>query len=88
MRSSSGVRKQSRGSPHAEASSRLSRVQPGQRFAFTPDETGEPLEARVKRLGARIDEGSQTLLLIGSLPEKADGLLSGMSGSARFTEAP
>lgn len=69
-------------------SSWLSRVQPGQRFAFTPDETGEPLEARVKRLGARIDEGSQTLLLIGSLPEKADGLLSGMSGSARFTEAP
>ena len=51
-------------------------------------QTGEPLEARVKRLGARIDEGSQTLLLIGSLPEKADGLLSGMSGSARFTEAP
>ncbi|WFC60993.1 efflux RND transporter periplasmic adaptor subunit [Pseudomonas sp. REST10] len=69
-------------------SSWLSRVQPGQRFDFTPDETGEPLEARVKRLGARIDEGSQTLLLIGSLPEKADGLLSGMSGSARFTEAP
>ncbi|TRO42176.1 efflux RND transporter periplasmic adaptor subunit [Pseudomonas sp. ALS1131] len=69
-------------------SSWLSRLQPGQSFDFIPDETGKPLKATVKRLGARIDEGSQTLLLIGSLPEDADNLLAGMSGSAYFTEAP
>ncbi|TRO14977.1 efflux RND transporter periplasmic adaptor subunit [Ectopseudomonas mendocina] len=69
-------------------SSWLSRIKPAQPFEFTPDETGKPLKATVKRLGARIDEGSQTLLLIGSLPEDANGLLAGMSGSARFPEAP
>lgn len=65
-------------------SSWLSRLQPGQAFDFTPDETGKPLKATVKRLGARIDEGSQTLLLIGSLPDENKGLLAGMSGTAQF----
>lgn len=65
-------------------SSWLSRIQPGQTFDFTPDETGKPLKAEVKRLGARIDEGSQTLLLIGTLPGDATGLLAGMSGTAQF----
>ncbi|MGP0172275.1 efflux RND transporter periplasmic adaptor subunit [Pseudomonas sp. NCHU5208] len=69
-------------------SSWLSRLQPGQAFEFIPDETGKPLQARIKRLGARIDEGSQTLLLIGSLPEDAKGLLAGMSGTAQFQESP
>lgn len=67
-------------------SSWLSRLQPGQPFDFIPDETGKPLQAQIKRLGARIDEGSQTLLLIGSLPEGAKGLLAGMSGTAQFRE--
>ena len=62
----------------------LSRLQPGQTFDFTPDETGKPLKAKVKRLGARIDEGSQTLLLIGNLSDDAKGLLAGMSGTAQF----
>ncbi|WIX34414.1 efflux RND transporter periplasmic adaptor subunit [Salinicola sp. JS01] len=66
----------------------LSRLQPGQAFEFIPDETGTPLKASVKRLGARIDEGSQTLLLIGSLPQDAKGLLAGMSGTARFQASP
>lgn len=61
----------------------MGKLQAGQTFSFTPDETGQPLQATVKRLGARIDEGSQTLLLVASLP-KADGLLAGMSGTARF----
>ncbi len=65
-------------------SSWLERLKPGTPFEFTPDETGKPLQAQVKRLGARIDEGSQTLLLIGTLPDDANGLLAGMSGSARF----
>ncbi len=68
-------------------SSWLSRIEPEQPFEFTPDETGTPLRAVVKRLGARIDEGSQTLLLIGGLPEDASGLLAGMSGTAQFQVA-
>jgi RND family efflux transporter MFP subunit len=63
----------------------MGRLKPGQSFTFVPDETGQPLQATVKRLGARIDEGSQTLLLVATLPD-AKGLLSGMSGTARFAE--
>lgn len=66
----------------------LSRLKPEQAFDFVPDETGKPLHAVIKRLGARIDEGSQTLLLIGGLPADADGLLAGMSGTAHFPETP
>ncbi|WP_178111095.1 efflux RND transporter periplasmic adaptor subunit [Pseudomonas sp. 8Z] len=69
-------------------SSWLNRLQLGQTFEFTPDETGKPLTAKIKRLGARIDEGSQTLLLIGSLPENGEGLLAGMSGTAQLKVAP
>ena len=69
-------------------SSWLDWLKPGERFEFVPDETGQPLQVEIKRLGARIDEGSQTLLLIGALPQNAPGLLAGMSGSARFAEAP
>ena len=63
----------------------MSKLKPGQSFTFIPDETGQPLQATVKRLGARIDEGSQTLLLVATLPD-ASGLLSGMSGTAQFAE--
>lgn len=69
-------------------SSWLGRLQPGEHFEFVPDETGQPLQVEIKRLGARIDEGSQTLQLIATLPADASGLLAGMSGSARFAEAP
>lgn len=68
-------------------SSWLGRLKPGTAFQFTPDETGQPLQVEIRRLGARIDEGSQTLLLIGSLPADSQGLLAGMSGSAQFAEA-
>lgn len=68
-------------------SSWLGRLKPGAIFQFTPDETGQPLLVEIKRLGARIDEGSQTLQLIGSLPSETQGLLAGMSGSAHFAEA-
>ncbi|WP_295478708.1 efflux RND transporter periplasmic adaptor subunit [uncultured Pseudomonas sp.] len=63
----------------------MARIKPGQTFTFVPDETGKALTATVKRLGARIDEGSQTLLLVASLP-KSEGLLAGMSGTASFAE--
>lgn len=68
-------------------SSWLGRLKPGHTFQFTPDETGQPLRVEIKRIGARIDEGSQTLLLIGSLPADSNNLLAGMSGSAHFAEA-
>lgn len=66
----------------------LGTLAPGQVFSFTPDETARPLSVKVKRLGARIDEGSQTLLLIGELVEPGPGLLAGMSGSAQFAAQP
>ncbi|SDQ63512.1 RND family efflux transporter, MFP subunit [Pseudomonas sp. UC 17F4] len=66
----------------------LGKLKPEQTFSFVPDETGAPLQAVVKRLGARIDEGSQTLLLIGTLPADSRGLLAGMSGSAHFAGQP
>ncbi|KAF1072561.1 MAG: p-hydroxybenzoic acid efflux pump subunit AaeA [Pseudomonas citronellolis] len=65
----------------------LSRLKPGESFSFVPDETGKPLQAQIKRLGARIDEASQTLLLIASLPS-VDGLVAGMSGTAQFPDSP
>ncbi|QEY71284.1 efflux RND transporter periplasmic adaptor subunit [Pseudomonas denitrificans (nom. rej.)] len=66
----------------------VSRLKVGQSFTFVPDETGQPLQVEVKRLGARIDEGSQMLPLIASLPGDTKGLLAGMSGTARFAETP
>lgn len=66
----------------------LSALKPKQTFVFTPDETGIPLQAEILRLGARIDEGSQTLTLIGRVIKQDRSLLAGMSGNARFTEAP
>ena len=66
----------------------LGRLAPGQAFVFVPDETGQPLAAQVRSLGATIDEGSQTLLLIGSLPAETRGLLAGMSGTATAPESP
>jgi RND family efflux transporter MFP subunit len=63
----------------------MSKLKAGNTFSFVPDETGQPLDATIKRLGARIDEGSQTLLLVATLPN-ANGLLAGMSGTARFAE--
>ncbi|MGE8393703.1 efflux RND transporter periplasmic adaptor subunit [Pseudomonas sp. BIGb0427] len=66
----------------------LGKLKPEQTFSFVPDETGAPLQAVVKRLGARIDEGSQTLLLIGTLPADSRGLLAGMSGTAHFAGQP
>ncbi|MBA6066559.1 efflux RND transporter periplasmic adaptor subunit [Pseudomonas mosselii] len=66
----------------------LGRLKPGQPFEFVPDETGRPLQAQVKRVGARIDEGSQTLQLIGELPSDSQGLLAGMSGTAHFAQQP
>ncbi|RNM02694.1 efflux RND transporter periplasmic adaptor subunit [Dickeya undicola] len=66
----------------------LSMLKPGLAFTFTPDETGTPLQARVSRLGARIDESSQTLGLTGTIETKDTALMAGMSGTAHFSEKP
>ncbi len=66
----------------------VARLSTGAPFTFIPDETGQPLTATLRQVGARIDEASQTLLLIGELPAEAPGLLAGMSGSARFERTP
>lgn len=66
----------------------LSLLKPGRTFTFTPDETGKPLQARVSRLGARIDESSQTLGLIATIDGQDNSLMAGMSGTAHFTEQP
>lgn len=63
----------------------MGKLKPGQTFSFVPDETGQAFNATVKRFGARIDEGSQTLLLVATLPNAA-GLLAGMSGTAHFAQ--
>ena len=63
----------------------MGKLKPGQTFSFIPDETGQAFSATVKRLGARIDEGSQTLLLVATLPNAA-GLMAGMSGTAHFAQ--
>ncbi len=65
----------------------LARLREGQPFIFTPDETGKPLRAQIVRLGARIDETSQTLTLIGRPLQVDPTLLAGMSGTANFSEA-
>ncbi|WJV64800.1 efflux RND transporter periplasmic adaptor subunit [Pectobacteriaceae bacterium C52] len=62
-------------------------LKPKQTFTFTPDETGDPLAAEIVRIGARIDESSQTLNLIGRVIKPDSRLLAGMSGNARFTES-
>jgi len=64
----------------------IGKLKPEQTFRFEPDETGKSIDAVIKRLGARIDEGSQTLLLIANVPANTPGLISGMSGTARFAE--
>nr|WP_241825897.1 efflux RND transporter periplasmic adaptor subunit [Izhakiella australiensis] len=66
----------------------LATLKPGQKFTFTPDETGVALQAEVVRPGALIDESSQTLSLTGRLLKPENGLLAGMSGSARFSGQP
>ena len=65
----------------------IGHLKPEQTFSFVPDETGKPIDVVVKRLGARIDEGSQTLLLIANVPANTPGLLAGMSGTAHFAES-
>lgn len=62
----------------------LSWIKPGTTFSFRIDETAKTYEGIVARLGALVDPVSQTVEVRGRFLGTNKGLLSGMSGSARF----
>lgn len=59
-------------------------VNQGTSFSFRIDETAKTYEGVVVRLGASVDPVSQTVEVRGRFSNANEGLLSGMSGSARF----
>ena len=65
----------------------LAWLEPGKPFRFAVDETGDVIESRVKRMGARIDPVSQRIPVYADLidGEAAGGLTPGMSGTAIFS---
>lgn len=62
----------------------LAWLKPGSRFTVQVDELGRRVEARVVRVGARIDPVSQSVGLGAVVEGNGAGLLPGMSGWASF----
>ncbi len=64
-------------------------VKAGTAFNFVVDETKGTYPAHVTRIGAEVDAISQTIKVMGVFDENTapEGILSGMSGNAGFTEA-
>jgi membrane fusion protein (multidrug efflux system) len=62
----------------------LAWLKPGARFTVQVDELAKNIDARVTRIGARIDPVSQSVGLTGAVDGNAAGLLPGMSGWATF----
>lgn len=58
----------------------LGRLNSGDHFSITLDETGESVSARIDRIVGSVDPVSQTVRVIGSLETSGSGLLPGMSG--------
>lgn len=58
----------------------------GTAFKFSVDETGVEYAATVKRIGAEVDPVSQTVNIMGSFDKLPKNVLSGMSGTARFSK--
>ncbi len=65
----------------------LSWLKPGSRFTVQVDDMGKSVNARVIRVGARIDPVSQSVGLTAVVDGSAAGLLPGMSGWASFPQA-
>lgn len=65
----------------------LSWLKPGNRFTVQIDELGRAYQARIVRVGARIDPLSQSIPLTGEIIGNHDELLPGMSGWAGFSRA-
>ena len=60
-------------------------VKAGTPFTLYIDETGKTIEATVTTIGSQINPVSQTLKIKGSLNQTDNSLISGMSGTARFS---
>lgn len=68
------------------ASAMLSRLAPGTRFSFRLDELGgRTVDAEVAHLGASVDPVSKTIKIIGLVKVHDPQILSGMSGTAIFS---
>ena len=65
----------------------LAWLKPGGRFSIQIEELGRTYQARVVRLGARIDPVSQSLPITGEIEGNHGELLPGMSGWASFSKA-
>lgn len=59
-------------------------VKVGTAFRFSVDELGRTLQARVTRVGAKVDAVSQTVKLTGTFRLRPADVLAGMSGTAQF----
>ena len=64
----------------------LNWLQRGVEFQFHVDETKKEYKARVWQLGASVDPVSQTIRVKGKFESHAGNVLSGMSGTAIFSE--
>lgn len=63
-------------------------IKKGQALEFTVDATDEIIEAEIIRIGASVDPVSQTLEIIAKPAKRSLKTLPGMSGLARFKDAP
>lgn len=59
-------------------------IQKGSGFQFAVDELGQTYDAKVVRLGAKVDAVSQTIKLTGRFTQRPGSVLAGMSGTATF----
>ncbi len=63
-------------------------LKPNTPFTLLIDETGQKYQARLTRIGARVDPVSQTIEVFGGFPAKPKDLVTGMSGTASFEKMP
>lgn len=64
----------------------LAWLKDGATFHFRVDETGDMLQAEVRRMSAAVDPVSQTVKVISRVLEVPEGVLPGMSGSVYWLE--
>lgn len=69
-------------------SASLAWLKPGLGLRVRIDETGRTYEAKIIRMGAKVDPVSQTIKLAASVVGEHPELLSGMSGSVELQPAP
>lgn len=66
----------------------LAWLKPGTAVTIRIDETGKSYDAKLSKLGARVDPVSQSVKVYASLTKPAAELLAGMSGEASFPDQP